>query len=204
MRPAILLRMGEGEPSDEDLLAAYKRAAPNDRPAVASVLFDRHYAQVARWCLRFTGDRESAADLTQTVFANAYQHLESFRGTARFSTWLYAIARHECLARARQASRRREDADEDALADVPSPDDGPDTQAERKSDARFAHEVLATTLDDLELRVFTLHYGDDLALEQITRVLQLTNPSGAKAYIVSAKRKLARAVRRLEARGGRL
>jgi RNA polymerase sigma factor (sigma-70 family) len=190
--------------SDEELVDAYRRAAPAERPVLANQLFDRYYPRVARWCLRFTGDRESAADLTQTVFANAYRHLESFRSDARFSTWLYAITRHACLARARQAGRRHEDTDDGILADVPSPDDGPDLQAERTSDARFVHAVLAATLDDLERLVFTLHYGDDLALDQITRVLQLTNPSGAKAYIVSAKRKLARAVRRIEARGGRL
>jgi hypothetical protein len=49
--------------------------------------------------------------------------------------------------------------------------------------------------------VFTLHYGDDMTLEAITRLLKLDNASGAKAYIVSARRKLDKATRRLRARG---
>jgi hypothetical protein len=35
-----------------------------------------------------------------------------------------------------------------------------------------------------------LHYGHDVPLADITRQLALTNPSGAKAYIVNARRKL--------------
>ena len=46
--------------------------------------------------------------------------------------------------------------------------------------------------------------GDELPLDAVTRTLGLDNASGAKAYVVSAKRKLARAVKRIAARGGRL
>ena len=60
------------------------------------------------------------------------------------------------------------------------------------------------TLDPTERAVFVLHYGDDLSLDTVTRTLGLDNASGAKAYVVSAKRKLARAVKRIAARGGRL
>ena len=61
--------------------------------------------------------------------------------------------------------------------------------------------LLAETLDETEQAVFTLHYGDDLPLDRITRMLGLQNASGAKAYIVSAKRKLARAAPRWKASG---
>jgi len=52
--------------------------------------------------------------------------------------------------------------------------------------------------------VFTLHYGDGMPLDAITRLLRLQNASGAKAFVVSAKRKLARATERLRARGEQL
>jgi len=47
-----------------------------------------------------------------------------------------------------------------------------------------------------EARVMTLHYAEELPLDAVTQLLKLDNASGAKAYIVSAKRKLARAVSR--------
>ena len=59
--------------------------------------------------------------------------------------------------------------------------------------------LLDRELTDTEKRVFTLHYGDDVPLQTITRLLGLKNSSGAKAYLVSARRKLARALQRWRA-----
>lgn len=198
--------MGWEGSSDEDLIAAWRRASGEERRELASQLFDRHYTRVARWCFRYTGDRDAAADLAQAVFMKAYAHLESFQGASQFSTWLYTITRHECLARVRKDRSRPEEDGDDALVNVPSDDASTDPELDltRKSTARYVQQVLVATLDEVERRVFTLHYGDDMPLDQITRLLRLANTSGAKAYIVSAKRKLAKAVRRIEARGGRL
>ena len=46
------------------------------------------------------------------------------------------------------------------------------------------------TLTTTEARVMMLHYGFDVPLANITKSLELHNKSGAKAYIVSARRKL--------------
>jgi hypothetical protein len=76
----------------------------------------------------------------------------------------------------------------------------PDTVLERAGEDRLVRRLLRDSLDEVETRVFTLHYAEDLPLDVITRLLKLNNASGAKAYIVSAKRKLARAVERWRAR----
>ena len=190
--------------TDEDLLAAIAGAPSEQRRLLADELFARHYERVGRWCFRLTGDRERAADVAQNVFIKAYRHLGSFRGDARFSTWLYTIVRHECFAELRRHVRTPEDGDDEVLAEVPSADDDPEAQLARVSDGQYAHRVLLDTLDPTERAVFVLHYGDDLSLDTVTRTLGLDNASGAKAYVVSAKRKLARAVKRIAARGGRL
>ena len=93
---------------------------------------------------------------------------------------------------------------EDVLAEMASLDALPDELAERGTQDRRVREFLAATLDQVERRVFTLHYGEDMPLDAITRLLRLDNASGAKAYVVSARRKLARATQRLRARGEHL
>ena len=187
--------------SDEDLVDA-ARTARADREALVNELFARHYERVARWCLRFTGDRESAADLAQDVFLKAHRHLDSFKGHSRFSTWLYTIIRNESISR---LQRQSPPADGDAvLEEIAAIEPAPDELAQRSQRADRLKRFLATTLDALERRVFVLHYGDGMPLEAISRLLRLDNASGAKAYIVSAKRKLARAVQRQRARGGHL
>ena len=187
------------ELSAEELVArvlALAGSPEGDR--CANELFERHYSRVSCWCLRFTGDRESAADLAQEIFARAHRALKSFQGQSKFSTWLYTIARNHCLNVAKARSVRPIEVGEEALAELPG-DDSPSTD-ERERSSRLAHQLLDEALDETEKRVFTLHYGDELTLATITRLLGLKNDSGAKAYIVSAKRKLNRYLQRWRAK----
>lgn len=191
--------------SDSDLLANYLAAKGREEAAIwVRELFRRHYPKVVGWCLRFAGDREEAYDLAQAIFAKACRHLRSFRGQSKISTWLYSITRSECMNYLKARSRRPapaegDELDElDELPDVASPP--PDQALERQGWARLVHTLLDQALDETEKQVFTLHYGDDVPLDAITRLLGLSNRSGAKAYIVSARRKLRRAARLWKAR----
>jgi RNA polymerase sigma-70 factor (ECF subfamily) len=188
-----------GALSDEDLLVEWKRLAGREREAAVNELFGRHYERVARWCLRFTGDRDRAADLAQDVFLKAHRHLDSFRGTSRFSTWLYTIVRNESMNRIQRADPPMDS--DDVLAEVASLEPRPDEVTERVRHEARLREFLSATLDPLERNVFVLHYGEEMPIDAITRLLRLDNPSGAKAYIVSARRKLAKAAQRLRTRG---
>jgi RNA polymerase sigma-70 factor, ECF subfamily len=188
--------------SDDELVEQLRSVPGSRRDAIVNELFSRHYERVARWCFRFTGNREAAVDLAQDVFLKAHKHLDSFRGTSRFATWLFTIVRNESLNRLQRSPPPMQDPE--VLDAVPALDPAPDTVAERAGQAARLARFLADTLDPTEQAVFTLHYGDDMPLDAITRLLRLTNPSGAKAFIVSAKRKLARAATRLRARGEEL
>ena len=98
-------------------------------------------------------------------------------------------------------SRRPAPAEGDELDELPdraAPQ--PDQALEREGWARLVHRLLDQALDETEKQVFTLHYGDEVPLDAITRLLGLSNRSGAKAYIVSARRKLRRAARLWKAR----
>ena len=156
-------------------------------------LFSRHYRKVALWCLRYTGgNRESAADLTQEVFLRVQRNLESFAGHSQFSTWLYTITRNHCL----NAVKSKRDVDSITGMDYGGPLPDLESQMDRSKQEEQAQEWIQSLLDTTERKVFTMHYSDEIPLEGITRLLGLTNASGAKAYIVSARRKLHEAVRR--------
>jgi RNA polymerase sigma-70 factor (ECF subfamily) len=183
--------------SDEDLIARYRENVQSqERELCVNELFRRNYARVARWCLRFTSNRESAADMAQEVFTRAYQNLGSFQGQSKFSSWLFTIARNHCLntirVNSRQATELKADVEDDFFGEIPDSSERPDAGLDREATAKQVAQVLTSALDETERVVFTLHYGDELPLDTITRMLGLENASGAKAYIVSAKRKLAR------------
>ncbi len=163
-------------------------------------LFRRHYEKVVTWCLRFTGNRDDACDLAQGIFVRVQRHLPAFRGDSKFSTWLYSIARSECMSFLKARSARRETIEDEELGELPDGEEsGPHQLLERGRSAKLVRALLDRELNEVEKQVFTLHYGDDVPLEVITRLLGLANRSGAKAFIVSARRKLARAAARLRA-----
>lgn len=194
---------GMEEFSDEDLVARYRQETDADaaRPFVDE-LFRRYHTRVASWCYRLAGDRGSAADLAQDVFLKAYTNLNGFRGDAKFSTWLYMIARNQCFNELRSRATRREQTGEaDLLAEVA--DDRAENvheALERMESVETVRTLLAEALDETERQVMTLHYAEELTLDAVTRLLGLTNASGAKAYVVSARRKLSTALRRWTSR----
>lgn len=183
---------------DEQLIDLLRRAV--DRCVADDLfaeLFRRYEGRVRGWCERFTGDREASIDLSQEIFLRAYRHIGNFRFDSRFSTWLYAITHNQC----RNVIKRRSAAPleiDDAIAEQ-LPDENalePHAVMERDQSYKLMWQLISATLDPLEARVMTLHYGHEVPLAAITEQLALTNRSGAKAYIVSARRKLSGAIRR--------
>lgn len=66
-----------------------------------------HQEAVWRFLWQLTGDRTLAEDLAQETFLRAFDRLPSFRFEARFSTWLYRIARNTAIDAMRRRERRR-------------------------------------------------------------------------------------------------
>ena len=200
---AIIPEMRWEDLTDEALIARYRaEAGQASVEQYLNELFRRHHVKVARWCLSVTGDRESAADLAQEICVKAYQNLSYFKGQSKFSTWLYSITRNHCLNAVRsRASAPQMETDElvmETLPDVAA--DSPLANVERKQQAEIARQIINETLEETEKAVFTMHFAEELPLDMITRMLNLDNASGAKAYLVSAKRKLDRAAKRWKAR----
>jgi RNA polymerase sigma-70 factor (ECF subfamily) len=55
---------------------------------------------------RMLGNREEAEDVAQEVFVTVFKSIDSFRGEAKFSTWLYRIAANHCKNRMKYLGRR--------------------------------------------------------------------------------------------------
>src|SRR5580704_10307507 len=56
-----------------------------------------HQRMVYSLAFRMTGSSADAEDLAQETFIQAFRQLHTFRGEARFSSWLYRIATNLCL-----------------------------------------------------------------------------------------------------------
>jgi RNA polymerase sigma-70 factor (ECF subfamily) len=179
--------------SDEALVERARNASGAERDASLSRLYRRYTPKVSAWCLRLSGDPQEAADLAQEVFLRVHERLDQFRGASRFSTWLYTVTRSVVINRGVAARRRETEALDDE--GVPEPiEPAPDAE-ELTSRAQIAgafRRAMERDLEPLEARVLYLHHVDGLPLAAITSLLGLENKSGAKAYVVSAGRKLKR------------
>lgn len=94
---AIMPRMFSAALTDEALLARY---AAGDVAAFEQ-LYERHELPLWRYLLRQCRDRATAEELMQETWFAVTREVTQFRSDARFTTWLYAIARHRLIDRLR-------------------------------------------------------------------------------------------------------
>ncbi|HEU5381509.1 MAG TPA: sigma-70 family RNA polymerase sigma factor [Ktedonobacteraceae bacterium] len=100
-----------GDSPEQDEAYLVKASQQRDQDAFA-ILVQQHQRRVFNLSLRLVHDYDEASEITQEAFVAAWQGLPSFRGEARFSTWLYRIAYHCGL---RQLEKRNR---EEALHEV--------------------------------------------------------------------------------------
>ena len=83
---------------DNELVQA---ALGGDKEAFGQLVV-RYQDRVFNTLVRVLGNREDAGDIVQDAFVQAYVKLDSFRGDARFYTWLYRIAMNLALSHRRR------------------------------------------------------------------------------------------------------
>jgi RNA polymerase sigma-70 factor, ECF subfamily len=88
-------------------------------------LVERYGPPVLALCVASTLDHAEAEDLVQEVFTAAWRGLPRFRGSAAFSTWLFAIARNACVDRARRRRARPAAAPLEAAAGIAAAEPDP-------------------------------------------------------------------------------
>jgi len=113
--------------TDEALMIRYQRG---DGSAFAQ-LVRRHQTALYNFAFRQLGTTQLAEDVVQDAFVRVVQNAADFKHEARFTTWLYTIARNLCIDQMRKrALRRHPSLDEPRTADE---GDGP-TLGEQTAD----------------------------------------------------------------------
>jgi RNA polymerase sigma-70 factor (ECF subfamily) len=78
------------------------RLAQHGDAAAFERIYRLHRRKVYNLCLRMTGDRTEAEDLTQDVFLQLLRKIDTFRGESAFSTWLHRMSVNIVLMRFRK------------------------------------------------------------------------------------------------------
>ncbi len=185
--------------SDEQLFALAREEKSPAANEAASALLGRYQERVYRWCYGRVGNHEQAQDLAQDVLLSAHRSLHRFDGQARFSTWLFAIARNRCLNALRRPHLFEEGLEMEEFAD------GRQSQEERLVQDQDEDRLLALIrehLPPLDRKVLWLRCFDKVPVDGITRLLEITDASGARGILQRARRRLRAALTSLETEEG--
>ncbi len=159
-----------------------------DRNAFA-YLVDKYKTMVYSLALRLVKDREEAEEISQDAFIKAYQSLASFKGKAKFSSWLYRIVYNTAISKLRQQPAGRVSLDESDIADTLY------IESKQNYDTLSAGErekYLEKALDSLDMdekMLVILYYYEERDLDEIATIAGLTK-TNTKVKLYRARKKM--------------
>lgn len=177
---------GSEEDSDEDLMARYQRG---DSRALGT-LYDRYARRLRAYALRQGAKRPD--DLVQDAFLRVVRNGETWKGDAKFKTWLFQIARNLAVDASRRDRFRQmpsldapasRDGDDDRTLGDRFANEAPEGDGERRTaDEQFraAYEVALQHVPEDQREVFLLRQYGDLSFAEIADQLG-TNENTAKS-----------------------
>lgn len=156
-------------------------AADGDARAIRA-LYDRYAPRVYAVVRRIAADDDLAQDYAQEAWIRAIRALPTFRGDARFSTWLHRIAVNAALQALRKAEARTK-------REGPAPEEVPIAPSHGDS---LLQKRLERALDELPegmRQVLILHDVEGYTHEEIGDVLGVTSGT-SKSQLFKARAKM--------------
>lgn len=164
---------------DAELVRRFKQG---DAQAFASIV-ERYQDRVFTLAFRWLGDRAVAEEVAQDVFLALYRSLDSFRGDAKLSTWIYRVVVNHCKNKRLYRSRRKEDRHEPLEGTRAPGDDGPERQlpadqpdadaATYTGEAEALVQQALLKLDEEQRAIIVMRDLQDLSYEEIADLLGL-------------------------------
>ncbi len=178
--------------TDAELMLGFKRG---NRSAFDS-LVRRHQRGLMNYFFRMLWNRQTAEDLTQEVFVRLFTHVDGYQATAKFTTYLYRIARNCCIDHFRRTKHERGVGSLDAenvaghsLGDsIELVADGPDEELSKKELTERVIEAISS-LDEEHREVLVMSEVEGMRYSDISEALGI--PVGTvKSRMFNAMKRL--------------
>jgi RNA polymerase sigma-70 factor, ECF subfamily len=174
-------------PPDPD--AALMFRVKNGDLAAFEAIVEKYKQPIINLMYRMLHDLDEAEGLAQSVFVRVYQAADRYETSAKFSTWLFTIARNSCLNEIRRRSRHPAESMDAADADDEHPArQFPDARAASATDALLGRELeekIQEALDALPEKqrlAVLMCRQEDQSYEEIAQALG-TSVSATKSLI---------------------
>ncbi len=159
-----------------------------DRNAFA-YLVDKYKTMVYSLALRLVKDREEAEEISQDAFIKAYQSLASFKGKAKFSSWLYRIVYNTAISKLRQQPAGRVSLDEPNISDTLYLESKENYDTLSADERKKYLEKALDSLDSDEKMLVILYYYEEQDLDEIASIAGLTK-TNTKVKLFRARKKM--------------
>ena len=157
--------------TDEKLIARFQNGDVN----AYNELVNRYKDKLLNFVFRYFNNREQAEDVVQETMIKLYTHASYYKNIAKFSTWIYTIAKNNALTELRKNKRKQTDSlwtNEGKPIDIEMKDES----LEKTVHNQIAVEELNKYLDEIpeNFRVaVVLRDFQELSYEEISKILEI-------------------------------
>ncbi len=176
--------------SEKSLIEAFQRG---DEYAFVS-LYNRHKQGIYAFCCKMLLDKELAADVLQDTFIRVYENRDRLLSTSAFKSWLYTIARNQCL---NHLARNKRSVPLDPNRHDKKAPITPIGGLEKAEQVELVNYLLAKLSDEYREAVILREY-QNLSYEDIAAITR-SSISSVKSRLFKARRKLAKLIDEMDA-----
>jgi RNA polymerase sigma factor (sigma-70 family) len=172
----------------------YIRRVLSGETQAYAYLVNRHKGMVFSLAMKLLKNREDAEEVAQDTFVKAYQSMGSFRGGAKFSTWLYRIVYNTAISRLRRIAPETIDLDQAAYNITSEDVSGDAYQALKEEDRKKYLDMVLSKLEPEEDFLITLYYYEEKSLDEIAEISEISK-NHVKVKIYRTRQKMLQLLR---------
>ena len=157
--------------SDEKLILRFQEGDIN----AYNELVKRYKDRLLNFVLRYFNNVEQAEDVVQDTLIKLYTHASYYKNVAKFSTWIFTIAKNNALTELRKNKRKKTDSlwtDDGQVIDINSKEESLDSKVQNE----IAIDQLNKFLDDIPENfrmAVVLRDFQELSYEEISKILEI-------------------------------
>lgn len=153
------------------------------------VIIERYQDWVFTIIKRIINSREEAEEIAQDVFLKAFRSLDKYKGTSKFSSWLYRIAYNTAISSTRRKKLTASAIDDNIIENYTENDISDDINTLSNDEQKGFLEKALAELSSEEQIIIRLFYMNENSVEEIAQVCNLS-VSNVKVKLHRTRKKL--------------
>ena len=157
--------------SDEKLIFRFQEGDIN----AYNELVKRYKDRLFNFVLRYFNNSEQAEDVVQDTLIKLYTHASYYKNIAKFSTWIFTIAKNNALTELRKNKRKKTDSlwtDDGQVIDINSKEESLESKVQNEIAIDQLNKFLDEIPENFRMAV-VLRDFQELSYEEISKILEI-------------------------------